>query len=159
AIMQDWPTDFSARFGTALDPAIEFVDHRPLGLPSRHGAEQFLDMLRSILDVSADAGFRYDDILGLQANALLTRATQFGTARVGGGVYERPLLVLWIFGPDGLATRSETFAPDCENEALARFDELTAGPAAARPRVRPNAATASTARLDAAISARDADAL
>src|SRR5262249_45831860 len=56
-------------------------------------------------------------------------------------------------------------------EALARFEELTAEPAAVRfaappgavekreRRVRSNAATASTARIDAAIAARDADAI
>src|SRR5262249_60379422 len=64
--------------------------------------------------------------------------------------------------PDGLETRGEFFDADRAAEALARFDELTAGRAALRPverRVRANAATAFTARLDVAIVARDADAL
>src|SRR5262249_30544239 len=59
-------------------------------------------------------------------------------------------------------SRIEVFDPDRAAEALARFDELTAGPAAARPvqrRVRPNAATATGGRWGAAIAERDADAL
>src|SRR5262249_2912972 len=50
---------------------------------------------------------------------------------------------------------------DHEAEALARFDELLTGPVAVRPvrrSVRPNAATAHVARLDAAVASRDADA-
>src|SRR5262249_52746770 len=50
---------------------------------------------------------------------------------------------------------------DHEAEALARFDELLTGPVAVRPvrrSVRPNAATAHVARLDAAVAARDAEA-
>jgi class 3 adenylate cyclase/tetratricopeptide (TPR) repeat protein len=113
------------RIATALDPAIEVVDHRPLGFPPRHGAEQHLQALRSVLDVSTDAGTRVDDILGLDANALLLRWTQYGTARASGGAYERPFLMLFAFGPGGLATWQEMFAPDRDVEALARFDELT----------------------------------
>src|SRR5262249_40323117 len=65
-------------------------------------------------------------------------------------------------GADGLITRWEQFEVDCEAEGLARFDELTAEPPAVCPtlrRVRPNAATAYLARLDAAVAACDADAL
>jgi hypothetical protein len=50
------------------------------------------------------------------------------------------------------------FDTDREADALARFDELTAAPSAKR-RVRPNAATAFGAALDAAIAARDLDAV
>ena len=77
------------------------------------------------------------------------------------------------FGGDGRVVRVEMFDPERAAEALARFDELTAepplarfakaAPAAAKRRpdryVRPNAATANAARLEAAIAARDAEAL
>src|SRR5262249_57211702 len=90
---------------------------------------------------------------------------------VSGGAFERNLLMLWVFGADGVLTRWEQFDADRDAEALARFDALTAEPAAVRfaappgavekreRRVRSNAATASTAHLDAAIAARDADAI
>ena len=107
---------------------------------------------------------RVDDVLGLRSDALLVRWTNLGTERAGGGAYERQFLRLCVFGADGLLTRIELFDADRDAEALARFDELT--PLAARTRaprsarrVRPNAATAHAARLDAAIAARDADAL
>src|SRR5262249_59830692 len=93
------------------------------------------------------------------------------------GGYERPSLLLSLFAPDGLAARQESFDADRDAEADARFDELVlsgacpeqgrrveglmAESAAVRParRVRANAATASAARIDAAIAARDVDAL
>src|SRR5262249_6402199 len=56
----------------------------------------------------------------------------------------------------------ELFAPDDEDEALARFDELTAERVPPRPverRVRTNAATVTGAGLDAAVAGRDVDAL
>src|SRR6185503_16928130 len=107
---------------------------------------------------------RVDDILDLRTDALLVRWTNFGTARAGGGAFERRLLILWVFGGDGLVVRVEEFDVDREAEALARFDELTRmsadapSPAATR-QVRPNAATAHTAGLDAAVAARDANAI
>src|SRR5262245_19750963 len=113
-------------------------------------------------EIADDMVMRADEVLALRPDALLLRRTHSGTYRTGGGAYERPFIHLMIFGPDGLETRGEFFDADRAAEALARFDELTARPAAPRPverRVRANAATARAARLDAAIAARDADAL
>src|SRR5262249_58177239 len=75
-------------------------------------------------------------------------------------------------GGDGPMTHAELFDVGHEEEALARFDALIGEPATAPPppappraasrrkrRVHPNAATASAARVDAAMAARDADAL
>src|SRR5205823_1745710 len=159
-------------WAAAVAPAIEVVDHRTLGTWSARGAEAFLEHLRALLGLADDAATRDDDVLALQPDALLVRRTHFGTARAGGGAYERLFLLLHVFGADGLVTRLEFFDSDREDEALARFDELTAAPTGARltgaplraaekreRRVRPNAATANAARLDAAIAVRDADAL
>src|SRR5206468_779842 len=136
------------------------------------GAEAALQNLRTLLELTEDLGFRVDEILDLRSNALLVRQTNVGTARSGGGVFERPFLFLRVFGADGLITRLEQFDTEREDDALARFDELTAAPTGVRltgaplraaekreRRVRPNAATANAARLDAAIAVRDADAL
>jgi hypothetical protein len=86
--------------------------------------------------------------------------------RAGGGAYERPLLQLRIFGPDGRVTYIEQVDAEQEAEALARFDELTAEieatslpPAQPARRVRANAAIANAARFEAAIAARDVDAV
>src|SRR5262249_10183859 len=111
-----------------------------------------------------------DDVLGLRSDALLVHLMNTGTQRSGGGDYERPFLILWAFGPDGLVARIEQFDAERDGEALARFDELTGEtppPRLASPptveqrhrRVRANAATANAARIDAAIADRDLDAL
>src|SRR5262249_32267408 len=149
------------RLATALAPAVESVDHRTLGTWSARGAEAVLQHYRALLDLVAEPSMRNDEILALQPDAFLGRRTHLGTDRASGGPYERPFLWLGTFGPDGLVTRSELFDADREDEALARFDELTAeaAPRPARPPVRPTAATAPRARYDAAFAERDADAL
>jgi ketosteroid isomerase-like protein len=119
------------RYAESLAPAIEFVDHRRLiSLGSAHGAEAVLRGVRTLLSLSLvnDAVGRVADLLGLQSDAILIRWTISGTVRASGGAYERQYLQLWTFGADGLATRIEWF--DLDDEALARFDALTADPAA-----------------------------
>src|SRR5437667_2797199 len=159
------------RIAATIAPAIEAVDHRTLGTWSARGAEAFLEHFRAVLELTDDAASRPDEVLGLHPDAFVMRVTHSGTAHAGGGVYERQFLVLSVFGADG-QTRVEFFDTDREDEALARFDELTAEPAAvpfpAAPsrvaerhgrRVRSNAATANADRIDAAFTARDANAL
>jgi hypothetical protein len=144
-------------------PDLEFIDHRRVGLGPMHGAESFLSAIRTLLDLAEDVTNRIDDVLALRPDACLTHWTNLGRDRATGGEYERPFLLMWLFGPDGRVIRGEQFDLDREDEALARFEELTGGGAAVspatEPRVRPNAATAVAARLDAAIAARDIDAL
>src|SRR5262249_49921014 len=127
---------------------------------------------RAVLDLADDVAIRDDDILDLRPDGLVERQIHSGIDRASGGAYERHYLLLRVFGPDGLVMRMEQFEPDSEAEALARFDELTGEASAARlasapsraaervgRRVRANAATANAARTDAALVARDADAL
>src|SRR5262249_26534187 len=150
------------RFATALDPAVEIVDHRPVGLPPSRGRDAYLRSLGALLELADDVTNRVEDVLALRSNARLLRATNFGTERVGGGSYERQLPSLVVCGTEGLVSHMEYFGVSDEAEALARFDELVTEPGAMRPvqrRVRPNAATAHAARVDTAIAARDADAL
>src|SRR5262245_16143670 len=126
------------RLAGAFAPAMVVVDHRILGTWSARGAEAWLQQWRAWLEL-VDATVRFDDILGLRPDALLCRATGFGTDRAGGGAVEMQTLPLSVFGPDGHVTRIELFETDGEAEALARFDELdrrhAAGEAAAHGRV------------------------
>src|SRR5262249_3997184 len=125
--------------------------------------------LHSLLTVATDVAVGVDDVLSLRSNGFLVRFTQRGTAREGGGAFETTVLVLHVFGPDGLATRQENFPPDGEAVALARFDELTgAAPSrgltvaptrAAQRRVLANAATRNASALETAFAARDAGAV
>jgi hypothetical protein len=85
-----------------------------------------------MLELADDVVFRDHEVLGLRPDALLTRRMHSGTARAGGGAYERVFLILWVFGPDGLQIRGEYFDADREAEALARFDELTTASRAVR---------------------------
>ena len=151
------------RWAMALAPAVEFTDHRSVGLLGfGRGAEAVLRGMQSLLDVADGVSNRIDDVVELRSDAFLVRWTNLGTARDGGGAFERRYLQLFVFGSDGLATRMEWFDADRDAEALARFDELAAAAAPARPtrrRVRPNAATANLARGEAAIAARDSWAL
>ena len=62
--------------------------------------------------------------------------------------------MLWVFGADGLVTRIEQFDADRDAEALARFDELTAEPPAAR---FANAATRVMDRFERCWCERDWD--
>jgi class 3 adenylate cyclase/tetratricopeptide (TPR) repeat protein/ketosteroid isomerase-like protein len=160
------------RFATAIAPDVEAVDHRTVGFGTVRGAEVALATFRALLELSETVTFRLEDVLALCADALLVRGTNTGRLRVGGGAFERSVCALLVFGGDGRITRWEQFDAGHDAEALARFDELTAEPwalrVAAAPsrvaktrarRVRPNAATAQAARVDAAIAAHDADAL
>jgi ketosteroid isomerase-like protein len=161
AAMHGGPFD-ADRYANALAPDVEIVDHRIFGTLSVRGSEAALENLRSFFAVADNYAARVDDILRLELGAVLSRGRTCGTDRVGGGAFERPLLSIQIFGADGRLTRIEVFDAERDVEALARFDELTAEQHTARPiprRVRLNAATANAARIDAAITARDADAL
>src|SRR5262249_18126415 len=129
AAMLTAPLDVDLWAG-ALAPDIESVDHRTLGTWSAHGADEMLQHLRSLRDLSHDVAARIDDILALRPEASLVRRTAFGTDR-GGGAYERPYIVLDVFGSDGLLVRMDLFDVDREAEAPARFAELVTRPQAA----------------------------
>jgi class 3 adenylate cyclase len=156
------------RYGAALAPAAEYVDHRTLGHGSVRGAEAILRGVGAWLEVAENLTRRIEEIVDLRSGYLLVRRTSFGTDRAGGGAYERPFLLLLVFGADGRVSRWEQFDVDHDAEALARFDELTAEPSAVRVaaapsrvagqrgrRVRANAASAAMARLEDVFAARD----
>jgi class 3 adenylate cyclase/ketosteroid isomerase-like protein len=155
-----FPSDLDA-LAAVLAPDVEFVDHRPLGLPSRRGAQEFLAHQGTLFELANDLAVSIDDVVALGPDALLGRWINSGRLRVGGGDFEREFLFLDVYGADGLLRRRELLGTDRVGEALARFDELTAGPMVARPvppRVRPNAAVANVRRFEAALAARDTDA-
>jgi class 3 adenylate cyclase/tetratricopeptide (TPR) repeat protein len=137
-------------------PAFELIDHRTIGFEPVRGIAAMREYLRALFEAE-DFELRVDDILRLCGDAILFRQTTHGTARGSGGAYERHLLSLWVFADDGRLSRKEDFDVACEAEALARFDALTSqmAPRAVHRRVRPNAASAGTARIEAAFVAGD----
>jgi class 3 adenylate cyclase/ketosteroid isomerase-like protein/tetratricopeptide (TPR) repeat protein len=120
------------RYAAAFASGIEALDHRTLGTHSGRGASALLEAFRAWLSVAALSTARSDAVLGLRSDALLEQITFSGTDRAGGGVFERAFIRLLVFAADGLVARIEWYDPDREADALARFDELTAEPAAAR---------------------------
>jgi ketosteroid isomerase-like protein len=159
------PFDFD-RFAPVLDPDVETVDHRTLGTWNSQGAHAALEQIQGLRDVSFGAAVHDEDVLALEPAALLVRRMHSGTERAGGGVYERPFLVLVTFGLDGRLNRWEFFDVGDETQALARFDQLTAAADDRLPtrgprqrRVRANRATATWDRIVAAVHARDSASL
>src|SRR5439155_671414 len=75
-------------------PAIEYVDHRTVGMGSVHGAEAVERAVRALLELMEDSATRLDDILALRSDAFLARWTHFGTDRASGGASERRLCPL-----------------------------------------------------------------
>jgi hypothetical protein len=125
----------------------------PLGAVALKGRSETVAAYRVVsLELADNVATRFDEVLGLQADALLVRATHSGTARAGGGSYERQFFLLDVFAADGSVARQEYFDADCDAEALARFDALTG--ASSGPRIE-NAATRSSDRFDDAWHAHD----
>ncbi|HTO55121.1 MAG TPA: nuclear transport factor 2 family protein, partial [Myxococcota bacterium] len=147
------------RLGRAFGPEIELVDRSALGMWSARGVAAALEHFRTLAEVASNVAFHDYEILRLEPRAALVRRTHSGIDRANGGAYETRLVLLLRFGGDGRLDRVEWFDADRETEAQARFDELTAESWTRRRQVRPNAATANAARVDAAIAARDLDAL
>jgi ketosteroid isomerase-like protein len=148
-------------FVSSQAPSYVCVDHRSLGTWSSAGREETLQHWRGQAELAAGFTRRDDDILALTLDANLTRSTWYGTNRATGGPFENVTLLLSVFGDDGLNTRCEVFEPDCEAEALARFDEIT-GESARHPALPPvtaNAATHCYERFEAAVAARDVEVL
>jgi class 3 adenylate cyclase len=148
------PVDLD-RWAAALSPSIEFSGHGPAAFPSGRGAQDMIRALRGFLEVGEITADRTDDVLALRSDALVRLVTTIGTDRAGGGTWERHVCQLWVFGADGLMTRWEEWPADQVGEALARFDELMDEQAPAARRVRRNAATAYSARVEAAFARRD----
>src|SRR5262249_40567111 len=138
-------------WATAFAPGIEWADARTVGLGELRGADAVLRSIHGLFELIEEHSFQFEDVLALESGALLARLTHTGIDRASGGAFERRLCWLWIFGTDGLVTRFEQFDAESDAQALARFDSLTAKPAR---RVRPNAATAHAARLEAAVAGR-----
>ena len=134
-----------------IAPEMEFVDHRPLGIGSARGSERFMRGYRAGGALENTIAPRVEDVFEARPAALLFRSTTTGTDASGGGPFERELVRLWLFAPDGRLAREEWFDPGQEADALARFDAVSAGEA---PRFE-NAATRAMGRHTEAWNAHD----
>jgi class 3 adenylate cyclase/tetratricopeptide (TPR) repeat protein len=151
------------RWRTACTSDAEMIDNRQLGTWNARGADAIVEQMGSLRDVADGIDLRTLEILDLEPDALLVRRMHSGTERVGGGTYERPLLLLLARGTDGRVTRVEFFDDDAEAAALARFDELVGSTSTDLPVQTSarfaNAATRLNERIARAWNARDWDAV
>ena len=141
-----------------FDPRYEDIDHRSVGYGtlSTDEARKLIVTQRALAD---SLRFRVEDVFALCPDGLVRTTTTTGVWRDGGGAFERTVCMLSLFGPDGRAVRQETFDEGRAADALARFDELTQARLPLARRVRNNRATATLARVDQIVAARDAEAL
>jgi hypothetical protein len=147
-------------FGMHFAPEVEFNDHRALiALPASRGIDEVRRQAQKWFSAADDYEQFTDDVLDVRPDGFLAQTSERGRDRTTGGSFEGQWLVLYQMRGDGRVAHIEMFDVDRAADALARFDALSATSARPTRRVRPNAATAHLALHDAAIAARDRDAL
>src|SRR5205085_4220994 len=104
------------RVAACATPAFVMIDHRPLGLWTANSRDEWLEHFRVQNALAADWTLRDIDILALTADGILTRETFWGTERSAGGAFENVMLMVTLYGADGLLERAELFEPDQEIE-------------------------------------------
>ncbi len=102
---------------------LEVVDHRPAGWGVVRGAEAWMQLARSAVDVMPDAIMRVVAIHAIAAHGAVKHMVMAGT-NAGGGHVELSNVYSVTVRRDGKLVRNETFPIDALDAALARFDEL-----------------------------------
>jgi len=147
---------------SSLAPDFVSHDHRHTGAGELRGAAALIESFAAMHDLAIDLVYRIDDIVHLDEDALSAIGTNFGTDKLGGGAFERPVCMAWMFRVDGLIHRWDTFEPEDIAAVRAHLDARLPAKRApllpVRPRVRPNAATRNIASFAAAFSANSIDA-
>jgi hypothetical protein len=146
-------------------------DHRLVGWGTLHGPAAFLESMRQMVELSPDVRLRIKHVRAA-ARGYLVEGVWLGTR--DGGAFESVYVAVAELDANGRIRRVDFYDSDKLDVALARFGELrnpsvsppgkaTTDERAPRPstrrRWRPNAVTASAARLEGAITACDADVL
>lgn len=101
------------------------VDHRLAGLGTLRGRDEIRGAGRALRDVAGDVRRRLSDVLGTAERVLLVDVRTEGSTD-SGEPFELAMLALGEFDADGEQRLAEWFDPAQADEALARFDELTA---------------------------------
>lgn len=118
------------------------VDHRLAGLGTLRGHDQIRAAGRALREVAGDVRKRINDVLGSTEQVLFFDVTTEGFTD-SGEPFELTMLAMGEFDADGQQRRAEWFESTHLEQALARFDELTASsPSARHRRFRPNRASA-----------------
>jgi hypothetical protein len=121
-----------------LAPDFEFIDHRPLPWPLSD-ADGWVRLMQERIEQVPDLRSRIRKVW-VQGRAALSVGEAVGTDEEG-GLQRWPLLTVQVYDAAGKTRRIEYFAPEQFDGALARFDEIAAGPVDARHPWIENAAT------------------
>jgi hypothetical protein len=118
--VRDW-----AGLRAVVADEMTLVDHRLASAGTTiQSADQFIAYAQAMVDLVPDIVAFEAEYLALGQRWALTRQMAYGTSSDGAEV-ERPSLILAEL-TDGRFSRTETFAPEQLDEALARFTELEA---------------------------------
>ena len=132
-------------------PAFVEHDHRSLAvLGTTRGAQAWMQNFRTLVELAPDTIYRTLHARG-GARGFLSVGTWLGSRE--GGRYEIPLLAVCEVDARGAIARADLYEPDQQEQALARFAELSASARAEDPFA--NAASAIAAPLIAAVVATD----
>jgi class 3 adenylate cyclase/tetratricopeptide (TPR) repeat protein/ketosteroid isomerase-like protein len=140
-------------------PTLVEHDHRHItGLGTTRGLEAWVEQnARVWIDLAPDIFARFKHIRGCDRGLLCQLSLQ-GSRQ--GGPFEIAFAGVTELDAQRRIERIDVYDLDQLDAALARYAELTDRPPAfAARRVRPNAASANTLRINAALAARDADSL
>src|SRR5262249_7186392 len=99
-------------------------DHRRLGWGILGSRDEYVQMLRAIVDLAPDATLRFDHVLALNHRAVLAIGTWRGTR--DGGPFELGGICIAAFAPDGRIGRIRFYDLDELDAARACFDVWTA---------------------------------
>jgi class 3 adenylate cyclase/tetratricopeptide (TPR) repeat protein/ketosteroid isomerase-like protein len=113
------------RYTEWVEPDVQIVDHGPLPFPPATRIEQNIALLREMLDMTPDTMVigrkRY-----VQSNAVLLSHEQVSTTSEG-NEYRWVRFLVGVVSSRGRIARLEYFPDDRWDDAVARFEQLTAG--------------------------------
>ena len=157
------------RYATAFAPAIEIVDHRTLGTVVRARGGGDAAGLRYLFELADDIAFRDDDVSTCSPmrsscggrSPVSTAPAAASTSGSSSSSGSSEPMASWRASSSSTPTARPRRSPaSTSSSASAVPPRVAPTPSrAAKRRVRPNAATANAARLDAAVAAREPDAI
>ena len=99
-------------------------DRRAVGVLGENNRDQWLDSLRTLMDLAPDSRSEQFRVLAWNGHGRVAATRRFGTMR-NGGAFETVFVGVWLTAGDRIR-HYEIFDIDDANRALARFDELCA---------------------------------
>ncbi len=118
---REWDT-----LATLLAPDLVVEDHRLLGWETLHGAGEYVEALRSLVELAPDVRLRLDHVVGMSDRAVIYAPAWVGTRE--GGAFEDPSMVVAEFDALHRIRRFDQYGADEIVEARARFDGIGSGP-------------------------------